>query len=174
MSHNLNYIENVADITREIFDIEIPIRNIDELVTKMGGYITYNRHADLEHVHIIKRGRGFEISLFEDSYKRKFYIAQSIGYLVLHSGYIHKEEWNRIPNNQVLKVGKNMDEITEANRFASALLMPKNVYKRIMKAAHTDNSGKVNTRYIADYFDVNVNEASHRGISLGYLKGLTD
>ena len=55
----------------------------------------------------------------------------------------------------------------QANDFAEALLMPKDVYKKVLDQYTVGN--KVQTAKIAEYFGVSVSTAYSRGKSLGFL-----
>lgn len=55
----------------------------------------------------------------------------------------------------------------QANDFAEALLMPKDVYKKVLDQYTVGN--KVQTTKIAEYFGLSVSTAYSRGKSLGLL-----
>ena len=57
----------------------------------------------------------------------------------------------------------------EANQFAAAFLMPKEEYRNILYK-NVDNNNIIDTRIIAEHFEVSREAASNRGKWLGYLK----
>lgn len=61
----------------------------------------------------------------------------------------------------------NADEI--ANYFAMCLLMPEKEYKKIFEENLINNGKHVNTKKIAEYFNVSINLATQRGVDLGLI-----
>lgn len=166
-------INNLTQDIINIYNIQIPITNIDEVVIKLGGRI--EESLDMNNIsngRIQKQDNGFIIfvSPFQSAERRTFVIAHELGHLFLHMGYqINEELWGK-SDNLVFNEYINPEKELEANEFASALLMPKNKYKEIMDKNTIGNI--VETKKIADFFGVSISEASSRGISLGYLKTL--
>lgn len=164
-------INNLTQDIIDIFNIEIPIKDIDLVVTKLGGHIEENQSFnDFSDGNIRKQDDGFVIyvSPFQTKERRRFTIAHELGHLFLHMGYkIDKELWNEQKNATYYRSGDSLMEY-QANEFAAALLMPQKKYKEIMEKYSVGN--KVRTDEIANYFGVSVSAASNRGKFLGYLE----
>ena len=153
-----------ADII-DIYDIHIPIHNINDVVTALGGYL--NENADICNSDVMKQNDGFIIYI-PSSYsaeRKQFAVAQELGHLFLHMGYkISPKLWDN-QRNMVYYESKSPLEEYQANDFAEALLMPKDVYKKVLDQYTVGN--KVQTVKIAEYFGVSVSTAYSRGKSLG-------
>ena len=149
--------ELINKLTQDIiklYDIKIPINNINEVVEKLGGTIEETTiPSDLgikkwNDVFIIFVPLSLSIE------RKRFAIAQELGHLFLHMGYmINTKLWNRQKNMTYYKSKYPLEEY-QANEFAGALLMPKNEYKKIMNHCTTGN--KVDTRKKAEYFGISV------------------
>lgn len=155
-----------ADII-DIYDIHIPIHNINDVVTALGGYL--NENADICNSDVMKQNDGFIIYI-PSSYsaeRKQFAVAQELGHLFLHMGYkISPKLWDS-QRNMVYYESKSPLEEYQTNDFADALLMPKDVYKKMLDQYTVGN--KVQTAKIAEYFGVSVSTAYSRGKSLGLL-----
>ena len=155
-----------ADII-DIYDIHMPICDINDVVTVLGGYL--NESADICNSDVMKWNDGFVIYM-PSSYsteRKQFAVAQELGHLFLHMGYkISQKLWDK-QKNMVYYESKSPLEEYQANDFADALLMPKDVYKKVLEQYTT--GGKVQTAKIAEYFGVSVSTAYSRGKSLGFL-----
>lgn len=165
------FINNFASDIIKAFDIDVPIKDIQEVVEKLGGSLKfddslgYGRDGKIE-----KDGDSFVIiaSPYQTEERLNFTIAHEIGHLFLHMGYrVHKELWNKQDNCNYYRGGSSEKEY-QANEFAAAFLMPENKYKEIMDK-HT--TGKiVHTGEIAREFNVSPIAATNRGKWLGYLR----
>lgn len=155
-----------ADII-DTYDIHIPIYDMNDVVTTLGGYIEENKNICDSAIR--KQNDGFVIYI-PSSYnveRKQFAIAQELGHLFLHMGYkISPKLWNK-QRNMFYYESKYPLEEYQANDFAEALLMPKNVYKKVLDQYTVGN--KVQTAKIAEYFGVSVSTAYSRGNSLGLL-----
>lgn len=164
-------INNLTQDIIELYDIQVPIQNINDVVEKLGGRIEESFNVDnMSDGSIRKQDDGFVIfvSPFQSRERKKFTIAHELGHLFLHMGYrINLELWNRQENATYYRAGDSLEEY-QANEFAAAFLMPKNKYKEIMDQNTVGNM--VETGKIADYFGVSVSAASNRGKFLGYLQ----
>lgn len=155
-----------ADII-DIYDIHIPIRDINDVVTALGGYI--EEIPDDLCGGIKKQNDRFVIYVpsFYSIERKRFVVAQELGHLFLHMGYkISPKLWGK-QKNMVYYESKYPLEEYQANDFAEALLMPKNVYKKVLDQYTVGN--KVQTAKIAEYFGVSISTAYSRGKSLGLL-----
>ena len=165
-----NMINSLTEAIICLFNIEIPIQDIEEFVRSLGGTI----QTDIKYSDgaIEKDGNNlFKIivSPFQDEKRRRFTIAHELGHLFLHMGYlINQEVWNRQDKNIYHRVGSSEKEY-QANEFAAAFLMPKAEYLKIMNE-NVIEKNEVDTSKIAEYFNVSVEAASNRGKFLGYLE----
>lgn len=161
----------INSLTQDIltlFNIQIPIQDIDELVGMLGGSIQTD--FSCTDGSVVKEGESFRIliSPFQDEKRRRFTIAHELGHLFLHMGYLTNAElWERQDENIYHRLGSSEKEY-QANEFAAAFLMPQKEYIKIMNENIIGD--KVNTFKIAEYFNVSVEAASNRGKFLGYLK----
>lgn len=161
----------INSLTQDIltlFNIQIPIQEIDKLVSVLGGSIQTD--FSCTDGSVVKEGDSFRIliSPFQDEKRRRFTIAHELGHLFLHMGYLTNAElWERQEENIYHRLGSSEKEY-QANEFAAAFLMPQKEYIKIMNENIIGN--KVNTSKIAEYFNVSVEAASNRGKFLGYLK----
>lgn len=160
-------INNVAEGIIDTYDIHVPIRNINDVVTALGGYVYES--ADICNSNVMKQNDRFVIYM-PSSYsaeRKQFAIAQELGHLFLHMGYkINSKLWDK-QKNMVYYESKYPLEEYQANDFADALLMPKDVYEKVLDQYTVGN--KVQTAKIAEYFGVSVSTAYSRGKTLGLL-----
>lgn len=164
-------INNLTQDIIEVYQISIPINDIDDVVERLGGHIEERAYIDnLSDGSIGWRENEFIIyvSPYQSSERRKFTIAHELGHLFLHMGYIiNPDMWARQKNVVYYRSGDSLVEY-QANEFAAALLMPQKQYGEVMDRYTVGN--RVDTAKIADYFGVSVSAASNRGKFLGYLK----
>lgn len=167
MNRITTMINNIAEDVIDTYDIHIPIRSINDVVTVLGGYL--DDSADICDSNVMKQNDGFVIYI-PSSYsaeRKQFAVAQELGHLFLHMGYkINPKLWDK-QKNMVYYESKSPLEEYQANDFADALLMPKDVYKKVLEQ-YTVGS-KVQTAKVAEYFGVSVSVAYSRGKSLGLL-----
>ena len=165
----------INELTQDIinvYNISIPIGDIDDLVRELGGEI--KEEENFCDGGIQKNGDGFIIFLspFQDEKRRRFTIAHELGHLFLHMGYrINPKLWEAQPEHSQYyrNVSDRSEREYQANEFAAALLMPKYEYLKIMKN-NIEDGNLVNTQSIANYFNVSVEAASNRGKFLGVLQ----
>lgn len=164
-------INNLTQDIIKIYEIQIPIQDINGVVEKLGGRIEESFNIDnLSDGSIRKQDDGFVIcvSPFQSRERKKFTIAHELGHLFLHMGYrINSNFWDSQENATYYRSGDSLKEY-QANEFAAALLMPKKNYKEIMDKNTIGN--RVETSKVASYFGVSVSAASNRGKFLGYLQ----
>lgn len=165
--------ELINNLTQDIikeYNIKIPITNIEEVVQSLGGEIETD--YNLEYVvsgSIRKQNDSFVISIspYQTEERKRFTVAHELGHLFLHMGYkINDDLWKKQDNEEYYRVGNSMLEY-QANEFAAALLMPKEIYKEKMDKYTKGNM--VDTAQVAMEFGVSVSAASNRGKFLGYL-----
>lgn len=170
-------INELAQDVIELFEIEIPIRSMKEIVEKMGGEIVEEDNVGMysdgyiEKIPQTDRGQcGFRIVIpsSQPENRKNFTIAHELGHLFLHMGYMINEElWNTNCNQSFNRKGDSEIE-WQANEFAGALLMPQDQYKKVLD--RNKEGEKVSISEIAEYFHVSADAASCRGKWLGYLE----
>ena len=138
-----NYINDLAQQVIISYSISVPITNIDEIVHKIGGTIEEKiNFDDLCDGTIIKDGNNsfrIAISPFQNEQRRSFTIAHELGHLFLHMGFrTNLKLWENQKKAIYRRFGSSAQEY-QANEFAASLLMPKDVYWRILKQNAVDN-----------------------------------
>ncbi|MDO4439227.1 MAG: ImmA/IrrE family metallo-endopeptidase [Eubacteriales bacterium] len=167
-----NLINEMADEVIKLYDITIPINDIDDVVNRMNGIVKENPELDtFSDGRIMKKGTNsfvIEVSPKQSKERRNFTIAHEIGHLFLHMGFMTNDvKWSNQINVTYYRNGNSESEY-QSNEFAAALLMPKKEYEKIMFENIEDNM--VNITKIANYFHVSIDAASNRGRRLGYLR----
>ena len=126
-------INNLTQDIINLYNIQIPIKNINDVVTTLGGSVEESINIDnTPNNGIRKQDNGFIIytSPFQSLEKKKFTIAHELGHLFLHMGYrTNSELWNKQKNVSYYKADNLLKEY-QANEFAAALLMPQEAYKK--------------------------------------------
>lgn len=165
------FINSLSEDIIELYNIPIPIYDIEAVVNDIGGKINNrNMNENDSDGFIIKEGNTFVISIdpLQDEKRNRFTIAHELGHLFLHMGYkINDQLWAEQDESPYYRNGSSEKEY-QANEFAAALLMPKDKYKEVMDKY--SNGSKVSTSKIAEYFHVSIDAASNRGKFLGYLQ----
>jgi len=160
-------INEYADIIHELYNINVPINNIEEVVSKIGGIVKYDSNCS----YIEKSKTGFIIHVEDNSdYKIKnFRVAQQLGKLFLYTNFIEEHELFNNDDEISFKDSYNCEgTINWVNEFALAFLMPKKEYIDEVYKNTIDNI--VDTKVLAKHFDVSITTASCRGKRLGILK----
>lgn len=167
MNKIVTMINSLAKDIIDAYDIHIPIHDMNDVVTMLGGCIEENNSVCDS---AIKKQNDRFVIYIPSSYsteRKRFAVAQELGHLFLHMGYkISQKLWDK-QKNMVYYESKSPLEEYQANDFADALLMPKDIYKKVLEQYTTGN--KVQTAKIAEYFGVSVSVAYSRGKSLGLL-----
>ena len=166
-----NYINNLAEQIIKVYDITIPITNIDTIVRMLGGTIVEkNNFDDLCDGTIIKDGENsFRIAItpHQNAQRRAFTIAHELGHLFLHMGYRTNPSLWEAQDQRIFRRFGSSEQEYQANEFAAALLMPKDIYRRILMKSAQNGRADINT--VANYFNVSQAAAINRGKFLGYL-----
>lgn len=166
-----SYINNLAERVINVYNIDIPITNIDDVVRTIGGTIVEkNNFDDLCDGTIIKEGENsfrIAISPYQNDQRRAFTIAHELGHLFLHMGYRTNPSLWKVQDQRVFRRFGSSEQEYQANEFAAALLMPKNTYRRVLMENAT--AGRVDMSVVAKYFNVSQAAAINRGKFLGYL-----
>ncbi len=162
-------IRKVANIILEEFDIQIPIKDIGVVVTTLNGKIEeIDSNSVVGKIQRREEDNGFiiKVSKYQPVDSRNLAIAQELGYLFLHMGYMSDWElWESF--NPEEKQTQYTKKEFQAHEFAANLLMPKQQYFDFVYKHQKE--GKINPQLIADYFGVPKEEAVNRGKWLGVL-----
>lgn len=166
-----NYINELAQKIISIYNITIPIMDIERIVQQMGGKIEEKfNFDDICDGTIRKNGtNSFYIAVtpFQELERRTFTIARELGHLFLHMGFrINNQLWEQ-QSETVYRRFRLAEQEDQANEFATSLLMPKEIYKKILNENLSGNT--VDISKIAYYFRVSVATVTKRGRILGYL-----
>lgn len=164
-------IEKLAEIVRDALEVDIPIE-IEKVPKKLGGKLRYVERVEDHNVEamIKKVDDTFEIQIRQDVYhlRNRFSIAHELGHLFMHMGYIIDEElWkdtDDYKDSVYYRYGHTVEE-HEANEFAAAFLMPKDIFIEIAEKHY--EGGTYNLQPIADFFKVSIEAARVRGRRLG-------
>lgn len=103
-------INNLTQDIINIYNIQIPIINIDEVVIKLGGRVESSAMNNVSDACVKKQNDGFIIfvSPFQSAERRTFTIAHELGHLFLHMGYqINGELWEKSDNLVFYENAKN-------------------------------------------------------------------
>lgn len=163
-------INNVTQDIIDLYHIQIPIQNVTDVVTALGGRVEESVDIGNSDSGIKKQDNEFivYVSPSQGPERRKYAIAHELGHLFLHMGYkINSKLWNMQENATYYRADSSLLEY-QAYQFAEALFMPQKVYKEIMDQYTLGD--KVETAKIASYFGISISEASQRGKFLGYLQ----
>ena len=177
-------INHLTEDIIKLYDIKIPLTDIDAVVEKLGGKVvnTPELQHKMENCYVKKHKDAFVI-LMDDRVKnspnRTMLIARELGYLFLFMGYqTNRKLWNEWTDDTVYK--RNYAFRTEdvkkewmAYDFALALMMPEDEYRKI--ANQYSEGNQIKTRKIAEiaeYFHVYLTAACHRGEKLGIIQSV--
>lgn len=166
-----NYINELAHKVISTYDITIPITDIEKIVQRMGGKIEEKfNFDDLCDGTICKVGTNsfhIAISPFQNPQRKTFTIAHELGHLFLHMGFrTNNQLWEHQNETVYRRFGLSEQEY-QANEFAASLLMPKEIYKKVLDENSSGNLANISE--VACYFKVSVAAATNRGRFLGYL-----
>lgn len=166
-----SYINNLAQQVIKVYNITIPITNIDDVVRAIGGtIIEKNNFDDLCDGTIIKDGENsfrIAISPHQSAQRRVFTIAHELGHLFLHMGYRTNPDLWEVQDQRVFRRFGSSEQEYQANEFAAALLMPKEIYRCVLMDNAINN--RADMSIVAKYFNVSQAAAINRGKFLGYL-----
>ena len=164
------HIKKCAEQANADADVQIPVRDIELVVKKMGGRVVFPKgFDDVSEGSVKKRGeKGFEIrvqpSVRQDKRKLNFAVAREIGHLYLHMGFDAKQEKWSEQGSEYKKFTAEQEQ--EANEFAVAFLMPKSDFSAALY--RLKRNGDINIAELAEYFNVTEASARNRGGILGY------
>ena len=170
-SSTKQYINALAQQVINVYDITIPINDLENVVQSMGGEIEERAEFDdlCDGTIMKSNSDGFRIVIKRKQYpqQKTFAIAHELGHLFLHMGFrTNRELWDSQDNRIYRRFGISEQEY-QANEFAVSLLMPKDRYKKIVSEYAAN--GTVDMARVANYFNVSIAAAANRGLSLGIL-----
>ncbi|HBF3307665.1 TPA: ImmA/IrrE family metallo-endopeptidase [Clostridioides difficile] len=167
---NINLINELTKDIIDIYMIEIPIKDMNNVVDKMGGIIKKDNSLSKFSDSYIRKLKNYHyefeivIPYGQSNHISNMHIAKSLGHLFLNMRYnIDNDVWNSQKINEFYK-SKNLQEEEQVKEFALALLMPKSEFELI------EENGVINIDKVSKYFNVNQRDASNRAYSLGYIK----
>lgn len=162
-------IEKIVQMVMEEFNITAPIYDMDAVVEKLQGQVV--EVDSLDGVVAVEKepGKaGFVIQVLPNQMRayRNMALAQGLGALFLHMGYLQPSRWN---DSQALVLQGDYQALAyQWDEFAANLMMPKQVY---LDFVHTHEAkGEIDTFTIADYFGVTNGTAINRGKWLEVLQ----
>lgn len=155
-------IEKAVSIVLEELGAEIPIDNIDDLVTKLQG-----RVEDLEVLTgnvMVKKEEGacqfvIQVLAGQTVEHRNYAIAQGLGVLFLHMGYMSNPDlW---AHGKAVIDSSSYEQELEYDEFAVNLMMPQRQYLDFVY--ENMQNGEIDTFAIAKHFSVPNGVAINRG-----------
>ncbi|MFI3211812.1 MAG: ImmA/IrrE family metallo-endopeptidase [Eubacteriales bacterium] len=166
-----NYIAQISEFILNEYEIQSPIHDIDEIVSRLNGciYSVDNALVDSNVVRLDDQDFAFMITVSscQPAARRTFAIAHEIGHLFLHMGYLSDLElWQSYGNHASLE--NYTEKEFQAHEFASNFLMPQKEYLEFV-SNHTVNHC-IDAYEIANYFGVSESMATIRGKLIGALK----
>ena len=176
-AHKRRLIGSAADEIRKALDLPDGDFNIEEVVSRLNGFISYFSGYEAGMTEEVVKSGGqefsdvhadFVIRINEGNVKtrQRFSIAHELGHLFLHMRYL-TDTWYALPAGKSYQreLGSYSMTEEEANEFAGAFLMPEHHFVKIA------NETSSNTHYILDkiaqHFNVSISAASNRGRNLG-------
>lgn len=165
------YINKVADLVRDYYQIRTPIEDMISVVEKIGGRICEENDFDNSYDGSIKKSGEnsflIRISRNQNEQRKNFTIAHELGHLFLHMGYRTNEEvWESQGEKEYRRFGTTEQEY-QANEFAAALLMPVKEYKEVINELAENN--RINMGKVANRFHASLSTAINRGRFLGII-----
>ena len=161
-------INKYADIIRELYNINVPVTNIDDIVSKIGGIVKYDSRC---YGYVEKKKNEFIIHVADNKdYRIKnFSVAQQLGKIFLYTDFVlDRNKFFEAKEINFKDSYFKQGSIDWANEFAGAFIMPKDEFRKEVNK-HIDGN-TIDTKEVAKYFDVTVSTASWRGKRLGLFK----
>ncbi|MFI3170119.1 MAG: ImmA/IrrE family metallo-endopeptidase [Faecalibacterium sp.] len=166
-----NYIAKIAEFVLKEFEIPSPITDIDEVVSRLNGRIHSVDDALVDSSVTRLDGEDvafvITVSSCQPTVRRTFAIAQEIGHLFLHMGYM--SDWALWESFDYVGGLRNYTEKEfQAHEFASNFLMPQKEYMEFV-SQQTENN-RIEACIIAQHFGVSESMATIRGKLIGAIK----
>lgn len=165
-------IENIAMYVKQIYGIETPIHNMDDVVKKLEGELAIDYSKDAYEAYIsrinLSKDTQFKIVLRNNSNEEiNWAAAVQLGHLFLSMGYkADLQRWGKWENGNTGIW--SVDELYNANMFAFAFLMPADEYEIVLQKNQIGDC--VDTASVAKHFNVPIRVAAFRGVKLGLLR----
>lgn len=165
------WVDSVANAVHKAYDIPSPVPDIRKTIRAMNGRLrTKTKMPD--NCIVRNRENSFTLHIkysaaFADKAVFREEAAKQLGYLFFTMYYqSDPEKWKQNPINTPVK--KTYEDRAKAIHFARAFLMPEKEYKEFVKKNKYQKEGKtyINTKQMAEYFNVTELEAINRGIEL--------
>lgn len=154
-------IDRLANTIQDIYHINVPIHDMNEVVQTLGGKISFD--SNVIDGKIQKSGKGFNIFLGSQDFnssRNRFTIAHELGHLFLHMGYkIDLQRWESVNESVYNRLGFSAEE-SQANEFAAAFLMPAEQFLKQAEITSTDSV--LDIPALAEYFHVSQLAAINR------------
>jgi len=156
-----------------IKSVPIPIDKIAKSLGVKVSYEPFDGKDDMSGV-LIKKGDSVVIGINSSHAKtrQRFTLAHEIGHLVLkHKGDVFIDKTMRINRDSKSALAIDKNEI-EANGFAAALLMPREMIMKEIQKRLTSKAGKKDyllVDYLAGAFEVSSQSMEYRLNNLGIL-----
>lgn len=172
LSQNVKLMINeLANDVIRMFQIEVPIKDIDHAVELLGGRVEENREEYCQYGDTLLKHRDsflIRISPYYQTERRNLVVAYELGHLFLHMGYkTNASLWAKQKEGKFVE-SMEAEQFRRANFFAYAFLMPEREYREILEK-NTDGD-KIDTKSVAEYFGVPRAAASQRGRQLHLIK----
>lgn len=168
-----NKIEAFAGDVLLVYGISSPIRDMKEVVQKIGGVLIEDESMTPFANGTVQKERNGEVKFsiripksMPDS-RKNFAVAKCLGKLFLFMGYaVNEDLWNS-ENWKNASEGDFLNFEIRANEFAAAFLMPREEYRKVLKEYTKENQAYL--KPIADYFNISQGDVSFRGEELEML-----
>ena len=162
-------VNDMADQVRNIYNIEIPIANLEDVVSKIGGIVKYDARCC---GYVEKNYKLFTIHVADNSDFRikNFSIAQQLGKMFLFTDFVLDRK-DTFGEDYIISDIRYLqkDPVNWTNEFAGALFMPKAQFIRVAKE-NVDSNNRVAHKVLAEHFNVTYSTASWRGKRLGIFE----
>ena len=165
MDKTSDRIEHLAKEARERYIGSAPLPDPERMIRTMGGDIF---DTDVSSTYSVqKTNGGFAVFLPTGNERnRRLRAAQAAGETVIMRGIMSDKDWHKNWDETRYKNGNMQSAI---NRFATALIMPPDEFKKT--ADHfTDHDGMCDMKQVAEHFNIATNIAALRAKELGLTK----
>lgn len=164
MLENNISIEKIADFSREMLDISDDNSDLLYKLEKSGIYIFEKNLNGTEDAYSIWSQQGIPFIILgvnKTGVRRNFDLAHELGHLLLHRGV----DFESLDKFDLQK------KESEANKFASDLLLPEKRFKQAISDLHIENKLSNPDSYISlkKKFNISIQAMEYRAFQLGML-----